>query len=111
MVLKLNALFGEILGRIVGVVAVTIIIIQHHMRCKQTFISNKTKHFRKIHFERAVICFTKLLICSGSLLCEPGGVFHFPSPQIGHHTENPSLTSPRFNFLSALCFSHIILLG
>lgn len=75
------------------------------------FISNKTKYFRKIHFGWAVICFTKALICSGSLLPQPGAVFHFPPPQIAHHTENPSITSPKANFLSALCFSHTVLLG
>lgn len=62
------------------IVTVTIIIMQHHLGWKETFISNKPKYFRKICFGWGVVCFTKPLICSDSLLPKPGAVFHFPPP-------------------------------
>lgn len=54
--------------------------------------------------------FHKTSIFFQSILSKPGAVFHFLPPQNAQHTENPSITNPRSNFLSALCFTHTILL-
>lgn len=87
-----------------------LLVTQHHLRWKQTILFQIKQNISWKLIVDGMLFISQNLCFFQSILSKPGAVFHFLPPQNAQHTENPSITNPRSNFLSALCFTHKVLL-